>query len=524
VSTKAIASHPEINGSKKGQAKALFEQPKLLRIQLDIPEVGLSLLRRTRWESGDRPVAKATVREGGRVYTNVAVHLKGAVGSFRPIDDKPALTLKFDKFEPEQRFHGLNKISLNNSVQDSSFLCEKIARELFVAAGVPTPQAAHAVVELNGRYLGLYVLLEGANKRFLKQHFENASGNLYDGGFCRDITSRMSLNSGDEPNNHAGVKALRAALRQPGLEPLEEVLDMNRFLSMLALEVLLGHWDGYTLNKNNWRIFHDLQSNRMVFIPHGLDQLFGGGPEFQSQDSFIPQNVQGQVSRVVFGSTEGQRRYRERLEQIYQEVFKPDVISARVDEIVAGVAPALAEIDPQAGRAFRQRANSMKHRIVRRAARFHSQLGVPLEPIQFARNGVLPLTGWKKAPVQSGEPLFKEERDDSGKTLLGIQANGDSSGSWRTRVILPAGRYSFEGKLRLLGVTITDGDQRSGAGLRISKGVMPPKLSGTQDWQSFQHTFDIAEKAADVELVCELKATAGEAWFDADSLRLRQVR
>ncbi|PYJ79924.1 MAG: hypothetical protein DME22_24750, partial [Verrucomicrobia bacterium] len=57
-----------------------------------------------------RKFVSATVQEGELVFTNVAVHLKGAAGSFRQIDDKPALTLSFGKFVPSQRFHGLQKI------------------------------------------------------------------------------------------------------------------------------------------------------------------------------------------------------------------------------------------------------------------------------------------------------------------------------------------------------------------------------------------------------------------------------
>ena len=70
----------------------------------------------------DRPRVKAIVREGGVIYTNVEVHLKGSAGSFRSVDDNPGLTLNFEKSAPGQTFHGYRKISLNNSVQDKSFL------------------------------------------------------------------------------------------------------------------------------------------------------------------------------------------------------------------------------------------------------------------------------------------------------------------------------------------------------------------------------------------------------------------
>ena len=74
-----------------------------------------------------RDYVRATIREGDQVYEEVGIHLKGAAGSFRPVDgDKPAFTLNFDKFVDRQKFHGLDKLSLNNSVQDPSYMTEAI--------------------------------------------------------------------------------------------------------------------------------------------------------------------------------------------------------------------------------------------------------------------------------------------------------------------------------------------------------------------------------------------------------------
>jgi spore coat protein H len=163
----------------------LFTNTQVFQIQIEIPEPGMQTLRDFHWSGWGggagggqkRPSVKGTVREGGKVYTDVAIHLKGAAGSFRDIDSDPALTLNFDKYVKGQTFHGLQRISLNNSVQDRSFLSEQISRELFAAAGVPVPRASHAKVELNGRDLGLHVLVEAFNKLFLARHFQSASGN-----------------------------------------------------------------------------------------------------------------------------------------------------------------------------------------------------------------------------------------------------------------------------------------------------------------------------------------------------------
>src|SRR5262249_41198163 len=85
--------------SRQGQSD-IFAQPQVLRVEIEIPKTGISALRRTQWGEGgsERPTVRATVKEGGVVYTSVAVHLKGAAGSFRPVDDLPAMTLNFDKF------------------------------------------------------------------------------------------------------------------------------------------------------------------------------------------------------------------------------------------------------------------------------------------------------------------------------------------------------------------------------------------------------------------------------------------
>src|SRR6185436_13454519 len=153
----------------------LFTNGPLLHLQISVPQESVSALR-----TNARDYVRATVREGSNVWSSVGIHLKGSVGSFRNIDAKPALTLSFDKFAPEQRFHGLRKIHLNNSVEDASYMNELLGSELFRAAGVPAARVTHALVELNERPFDLYVLKEGFTEEFLARYFRHPDGNLYD--------------------------------------------------------------------------------------------------------------------------------------------------------------------------------------------------------------------------------------------------------------------------------------------------------------------------------------------------------
>jgi len=112
--------------------------------------------RRPLWlrSAGAAETGQGNAAGRGPGVPDVALHLKGSAGSFRPVDDKPGLTLILSRGESGGRFHGLRKFHLNNSVQDPTYLSEAVSGGLFRAAGVPAARAAHAVVELNGRKLG----------------------------------------------------------------------------------------------------------------------------------------------------------------------------------------------------------------------------------------------------------------------------------------------------------------------------------------------------------------------------------
>jgi len=340
------AESPRAKGQQPPAGYDLFSGTNFIRIRIEISPAGLIALRDTDARNRqDRPVVKATVRESDRLFTNVAVRLKGWVGSFRSIDDTPSFTLNFDKFVPGQSFHDLAKISLNNSVQDRSFLSEKICREMFEAAGVPAARSGYAKVELNGQDLGLYVLTEGFNKQFLKRYFKNPDGNLYESHFKQDVTDPLAVNSGDRPDDHSGLRALAEAVSEPHpakrLARLDGTLDLDRFLSLMAMEVIMAHWDGYLMNRNNFRVFHDLGSNKMIFIPHGMDQTFGARRR-RSPNSILPP-MRGMVANAVIETPEGRRRYLERVSVLYTNVFKVDEILKRIDQLEAVIQPALAQ-------------------------------------------------------------------------------------------------------------------------------------------------------------------------------------
>lgn len=499
--------------------------PDLWRIEIEIAPRDVNTLRGYFWNhwgggpSPERPDVPATVRLGGEVYTNVALHLKGAAGSFRPFDDKPAMTLNFGKLAEGQKFRGYSKISLNNSVQDPTYLNEAICREMFLAAGVPTPRADHATVVVNGRDLGLYVLVEGWGKGFLKQHFKDTGGNLYDGGFLKDITEPLDTNSGDNRNDRSDLARLaRAAFETDPdrrWERLNAVLDIDRFLSFLALEVMTCHWDGYAMNRNNYRVFHDRSSGRLVFMPHGMDQMFGA---FRSSpNSPILPGMEGLVARAVITTPAGRKQYLERVSALRTNVFVPDRLTNRIHELSRRIRPTLAAYGPELAREHDFQVEALCERVVERAESITQQLTSSPGPTRFDADGVARLSGWRpRVTTQGGGAMRFERVEDNGAALLGIEVReGAGSASWRTRALLEPGRYRFLGRARTHGLS---GD--GGVCLRVS-GTRMAAVGGRDDeWVDLSFRFVVEEALTEVELVCEFQGATGGARFEEASLRL----
>jgi len=505
IGAVALAQTAKAEASKKSKRSEEFFADRAVRLfQIELSDAGMDSLRR-----GARQYVPGTVRQGGQIFTNIGVHLKG-MGSFQPLDQKPSFVLKFDEYRPDQDYRGLTKLMLNNSIQDSSYLSELLATRLFRDAGVPAARVTHARVTLNGRDLGLYVAIEAMDKRFLKRHFKDPKGNLYE-GYLQDINTRLDQDNGDE-KSQTDVRALLRACRIPDLserfQRLNKLLDMERFASFAAMEMLIAHWDGYTLHTNNYRFYHDPSSGKMVFIAHGLDSVF------RRPNISIQPPMKSIVSRALFQTTEGRELYEKRLSALYTNVFRLEIITNRMEEALAklrGAGLPVAKFQE-----IERQATLTRTRIARRVIRVGDALsGIEPTPLPFDDSGLARLDGWR-TEFDHGEPVFDRPSDNSLATLHIKVGGGRCRASWRTMIYLKPGRYRFEGQVRTDGLS-------GGAGLRISGDTRNMRLSGQNPWRNLRHEFTVEEGSGDVELVCEFDALAGEAWYDLESLRVRKL-
>lgn len=470
-----------------------------------------------KWKADPRELVPCTVRENEKtVYEGVGVKVKGAIGSTRALDDRPALTLRFEKLGGDAPFHGLEKVYLNNSVQDDSLLHEWLGSELFRAAGYPAPRVTHARVWLNGRDLGMYVLKEGHDKRFLRRHFEDPTGTLYDSGLGQDIDSDLDRDEGPGPNDHRDLQDLFYACGDP--DPVRARpgilahLDVDRFLTFTALERMVCHWDGYNWNRNNYRLYFD-KTRKGVFVPHGMDQLFGDADVSIFDD---PVSIAGQA---VMRDAEWSAAYLKRVGELLP-VFQPvEKWTKRMDEVVARMRPALAGTNGPQG------VGGLKTRFASRVKSLAAQSKLPApEPIDLPKGDALKLRSWR--PVQDPKEPMKQLQQVSvgGERALRWETGGkEGAGSWRTKVFLVPGKYRLEGTFMTDGFEPAGGPDKGGVWLRVMGGPQGEHLSGSGTWKPLALDFEVKDQPRQVEPALYARALKGTAYVKVFSLKLTRL-
>lgn len=261
--------------AKDPASDEIYDPAKLPRFDLELPPASVTAL-------GQDPdtYVHGSLRYAGETVADIGVRIKGE-GSLRTLKQKPAFKLKFDEFVEKQAFHGLRRMTLNNMVEDPSFLAERLAYHFFRLADLPAPRCNSALVYLNNEFLGVYANVEAEDKTFLRRWFANDGGNLYEEGqvdFEPGAEAKFDLETNEDVNDRTDLKALIAAVQGAApatwLEDVGSSLDTKHFLAFTAAEGAVNQWDmyGYTVfYPNNFRLYSDPTSKKFVFLPWGMD-------------------------------------------------------------------------------------------------------------------------------------------------------------------------------------------------------------------------------------------------------------
>ena len=118
----------------------------------------------------------------GESYRNVGIRAKGntSLSSVaRYGNDRYSFKIEFDHYDSKTSYYGLDKLSLNNMIQDNTYMKDFFSYQMMAAAGAAAPLCSFAYITVNGEDWGLYLAVECIEDAFLQRNYGMDTGNLY---------------------------------------------------------------------------------------------------------------------------------------------------------------------------------------------------------------------------------------------------------------------------------------------------------------------------------------------------------
>ena len=301
--------------------------------------------RKTEPIDGLYEYVNADVTIDGVRFEKVGLRKKGFIGS--QSTSRPSLKIKLNHTDKERNIGGLTNLTMNNNKQDGTIVSQYMGYALFNAAGSPASRCAFAKVTVNGKNLGIYSHVESMRKPLLARAFDDENGTLYEGtvvDFYEGWEGSLEHKRGDDKQGREKIRQLIQLLEseEASEEAIGRLVDLNAFYRFWAIEGLIGFWDGYSGNANNYFIYLNPKTDRFHFMPWGADALF----RKRSMLNFdfrapISVKTKGRVAHRLYQLPEGRERYRRTLHGLLKEHWDEKKLLAECDRIEALIKPHL---------------------------------------------------------------------------------------------------------------------------------------------------------------------------------------
>mgnify|MGYP002986558578 CR=1 FL=1 len=345
-----------------------------LDIAIDDWEAFLSVAPEERYVRADVTLDGHTVRGVGlRAKGNNSKRLVEQAGHVRY-----GLKIEFDHYEDGLSYLGLDKLSLDASFQDNSYLKTYVALDMMAFMGVPTPEASFVQVSVNGQAWGLYLAVEDPEDAFAERVFGQDHGMLYkpDYRWLSQENADVALRyTGDDPAlydnilrtarfdlTQADVDELIGALRALSAgEDLEGAVDVEEVLRYFAVQSFVVNLDSY-LGRTGHNYLLYVEGGRLSMLPWDYNLAFGTyalGREELPDDATTHVNqpidtpAAGEVmlGRPLYHNLllvdEYHARYRELLDELVGGYFESGRFEAELARVAQMISPYVA-VDPTA--------------------------------------------------------------------------------------------------------------------------------------------------------------------------------
>lgn len=275
-------------GENPGYVSRLFDGSRVHRVDIQVED----------WEAflasaPEEEYIPATVEIDGEAFRQVGLRAKGN-NSLRLTEEyglsRYSLKLEFDHYT-DGSYHGLDKLSLDASFQDNSYLKTWLAFDIMEFLGVPTPLHSFVWVTVNGQPWGLFLAVEEPEEAFARRNFGANHGQLYKPDYRSlaeenaDVHLRYTT---DEPEDYPGIfenaKLDPSSADRQRLvdslkilnsgEDLETAVDVEQVLRYFVGQVFVMNWDSYLGHTGHNYLLYE-EEGKLSMLPWDYNLAFG---------------------------------------------------------------------------------------------------------------------------------------------------------------------------------------------------------------------------------------------------------
>jgi len=323
----------------------------------------------------------------GVVVDDVGVRPAGE-SSRMPGNSKQSIRVKLDAFG-HGKFAGLKEINIKGEYDDYSMMRERLAYFVFRQV-LPTPQAAHVRLMVNGAVRGLYTIREVWDADSIAAHFSQPLGPLYRvrGIVGTDPYAYLGTDTSkytplpweshiDKPAR--GDEVIPSFLDVINNNPamIESVVDTEDLVTYLAAFAVVMCTDGFVGDhgvSDHFQYF-DPSSGKFLILPWDPDNTFSSQDELPTR-SITKSFSRSALSRAVANSSDLYSRYVAKINTVMSTV-PLTALQGEVDTIYQQIQQAAYEDPFKAftNAEFDWSASHIKDFVAQRYASLQAQAG-----------------------------------------------------------------------------------------------------------------------------------------------------
>ena len=267
----------ETNGDEsyyKPRGDELFEEMTIYDIEIGLSQASYQTLA----QDGRTTYVEGDVTINDEVIDPIGVRLRGSY-TYKPLGQKSSFKLDFNRFE-DLKYNGLQKLDLYNQMAYNSGVKEYSIYKLAEYMQIPVLRVGFARVSVNSEAYGFYMMAETYDDQWLQYTYGDDEGSMVWEPNYGDINGDFSYWDCEVGPCDTSVLTdmktlLQSAASDANVAAMEQHMNIDNVLMMMAIELASGDWDGYCAS-HNFRVVWDAQTEKVDLTLSSMDLTLSG--------------------------------------------------------------------------------------------------------------------------------------------------------------------------------------------------------------------------------------------------------